>query len=538
MENSVRRVFRLSIVGGLLAVLTLLSWLPLPLRIRSVVAQAPATVARDVPLSLSQLVANSPRGFAIPMRGGGMRFAQPVRTAPTTLCPGFHFTAFVLAWTQTGTGTVSAVVESGPNRTRYASPVVVAAQPEGPDPGTPEDHPSRRGTNLVWVGDATCARFSVTFPRGAEIANARAVFVNTLGTANGGRPILGLASAPAAGGGLFGATPAEALTNRPGIITRAQWGANEKYRNCGPYYSSAVKVAFVHHTATENNYTRGQSPGIVRAIYYFHTKVLGWCDIGYNFLVDKFGQIFEGRYGGMWLPVLPGAQRGFNTNTFAVAAIGSYQLARPTSALIASLERLIAWRLDVAHVSPFGTAWLKNRADDIKKFPLGKWVQFNHISGHRDANYTDCPGDFLYPQLATIRRVAYNIGLPKIFDVTETPTHFVTGQGTVTWTAKGSASMRWQLLLYDASNGLIHGWWTRGSTFSAIWDGKDVHGVPMPPGEYKVVLTAWNGSGKARGAQVTLIIDPVPNPCPPPPGPSPSPSPSPCPSPSPSPSSP
>ena len=81
----------------------------------------------------------------------------------------------------------------------------------------------------------------------------------------------------------------------------------------------------------------------------------------------------------------------------------------------------LEWRMDVAHVSPFGTAWMKNRAKDIKKFKYGQWVLFNHVSGHRDANYTACPGDLLYGQLPTIRKAAYSIGPPRTHATTYPP---------------------------------------------------------------------------------------------------------------------
>src|SRR5207247_5809587 len=112
-------------------------------------------------------------------------------------------------------------------------------------------------------------------------------------------------AAPATGplAGLIGPAPAEAWAFQPRIVTRAQWGADEHLRNCGPDYSRVLKVAFVHHTDNPNDYSPGQSAGIVRSIYWFHTQVRKWCDIGYNFLVDRYGKVFEGWFGGMTQPV-------------------------------------------------------------------------------------------------------------------------------------------------------------------------------------------------------------------------------------------
>jgi hypothetical protein len=450
------------------------------------------------------------------------------------LCPGIHFTTFGVAWTQQGSGSIGATVQTGSSPGHLRASASIEAEDAGPDLGTPDArHPAQRATDPAWVGDAKCARFTLNISRGSDISSVRAVFVNTLGTAFGGRPVYGLALGPGAGpapaplAGFIGASTAEAWAYRPHIITRAQWGADEGLRNCGPYYSPAVKMAFVHHTDNQNDYSPNQSAAIVRGIYWYHTQVLKWCDIAYNFLVDRYGQVFEGRYGGMSLPVLPGATRGFNTNSTAVAAIGNFQIAHPPGAMLNALDHLLAWRLDVAHVSPYGKSWMKNRADDIKKFKFGQWVLFNHISGHRDANYTACPGDWLYWQFPPIRSAAYAIGLPKIFDAHESPDHFVYAQGTVQWTANASARMRWNLQLLDASNNMVDAWWTRGSTFSVTWNGYTRSGEAVLPGTYTVKLLAWNGSGKAREADFTLTIDPVPSPSP-----SPSDSPSPTPSPS------
>ncbi len=82
------------------------------------------------------------------------------------------------------------------------------------------------------------------------------------------------------------------------IVTRAQWGADESLRRGSPSYAT-VKMAFVHHTDTGNDYTAADAPAIVRAIYAYHTQTLGWSDIGYDFLIDRFGTIYEGRYGGV-----------------------------------------------------------------------------------------------------------------------------------------------------------------------------------------------------------------------------------------------
>ena len=85
-----------------------------------------------------------------------------------------------------------------------------------------------------------------------------------------------------------------------------------------------VKMAFVHHTASGNGYTRADAPAIVRAIYAYHTKSLGWCDIGYNFLIDRYGTDLRGTVRRRREGVIGAQTRGFNTGSTGVAVIGEF----------------------------------------------------------------------------------------------------------------------------------------------------------------------------------------------------------------------
>jgi N-acetylmuramoyl-L-alanine amidase-like protein len=459
------------------------------------------------------------------------------------MCAPIRFTAMALTWDQRGTGDVRATIRVGLDRLHWGRAVETDSMEEGPDDGSRESTGERTGTGLVWVGAAECSRIELTLPAHSEISDLRAVYMNTLGTADGGAPRREPSQGGIEGGGLLRAAPAGAMTQKPAIITRARWGANERYRNCGPYYSSRVKMAFVHHTANSNSYRKSQSPGLVRAIYWYHTKGLGWCDIAYNFLVDKYGQVFEGRYGGMTKPVMPAATKGFNTGSMAVSAIGNYHIARPPSAMIRAMDRVLAWRLDVAHVDPTASVWMLSRGSSGNKYPPGTWVRFRTIAAHRNAGYTSCPGDHLYGRLRSMRPVVYRMGLPKIFDAKQSPSHFITGQGSVNWVARASATMKWRLEVLDVDDRVVIGWSRRGPTFALEWNGHTRDGAPVLPGIFRVILKAWNSSGLARSAAFTLTIDPLPCPSPTPtstPSPTPSgsppPSPSPCPTESPSPS--
>ena len=181
------------------------------------------------------------------------------------------------------------------------------------------------------------------------------------------------------------------------VISRAGWGADESYRfdtngnQIWPPEYRITQKGIVHHTATD---TGGNDPAaIVRAIYYYHAVTLGWGDIGYNFLIDWQGNIYEGRYGGP--NVVGGHAAQYNYGSVGVACIGDFTTATPPQATRQSLARLIAWKCQ--YLDPHGDAYF------IDNF-------YQTISGHRDFNpglpsyyKTSCPGDGLYAYLPGLR---------------------------------------------------------------------------------------------------------------------------------------
>jgi hypothetical protein len=205
-----------------------------------------------------------------------------------------------------------------------------------------------------------------------------------------------------------------AVADAPAIVSRAGWSADELIRRAKPRYAPSLRFALVHHTAGSNSYSPSQSAAIVRGIEIFHVRANGWNDIGYNFLVDRYGQVFEGRFGGAERNVIGAHAEGFNTGSVGVALIGTYNATRITPAARAALVRLLAWRLDVAHVDPGGTlVW---RSGGNPKFRAGTQVKLRAISGHRDTGFTACPGTSVYGVLAPIARDTAATGLPKIFE--------------------------------------------------------------------------------------------------------------------------
>ncbi|MFJ8049522.1 N-acetylmuramoyl-L-alanine amidase [Streptomyces luteogriseus] len=191
---------------------------------------------------------------------------------------------------------------------------------------------------------------------------------------------------------------------RPGIVTRRGWGANEGLRESGFRYTKKVKAAFVHHTASGNNYRCSQVPSVIRSIYRYHVKSMGWRDIGYNFLIDKCGKIYEGRAGGVAKPVLGAHTLGFNSNSMGIAVLGSYGAHKPSKSAVKAVARLTAWKLGLYRVNPKGKTTLKSAGSNLHR--KGKKVRLNVISGHRDGFKTECPGRKLYGKLGSARSKA------------------------------------------------------------------------------------------------------------------------------------
>ncbi|CAI9408200.1 FG-GAP-like repeat-containing protein [Nocardioides sp. T2.26MG-1] len=291
----------------------------------------------------------------------------------------------------------------------------------GPDPGTAEARHARPGTDALLVGDvdqvqvrASAAR---TLPPDLRLA---VVDPGTAARSAVEKPALdtdtmdGAATSAADPGALTGRVAASldtdpgegtdggdqidlqaaTYTPRPKIYSRAQWGADERMRDKSSLHYFEVHAGFVHHTVNANNYSRAEVPGILRSIYAYHTQSRGWSDIGYNFLVDRFGRIWEGRYGGIDRPVVGAHTLNYNEYSFAMSAIGNYDIAQPSQAMIQAYGALFAWKLSLHGVDASSTKqWVGSK-------------DFEAINGHRDAASTACPGRYLYAKIPEIRTLA------------------------------------------------------------------------------------------------------------------------------------
>jgi N-acetylmuramoyl-L-alanine amidase len=285
------------------------------------------------------------------------------------------------------------------------------------------------------------------------------------------------------------------IAGAPPIITRAGWHADESIRRGAPFYADGVHLAIVHHTVNSNNYTKAQSASIVRGIEIYHVKSNGWNDIGYNFLVDKYGQIFEGRYGGMTKPVVGAHSQGFNTGSVGIAVIGSYGSTAITPAARAALVSLLAWKFDLAHVDPLSSVVRISAGNP--RYPPGRAVTLKAISGHRDVYPTSCPGASLYSQLPSIRAVVARTGLPKLY----APAVIGALGGPVRFTARLSGTVTWAVTVRDSAGVAVASGTGTGSRVDWTWNAS-----AAPTGRYTWAITA----PQMRPASGAIGTAPVP----------------------------
>jgi flagellar hook assembly protein FlgD len=276
---------------------------------------------------------------------------------------------------------------------------------------------------------------------------------------------------------------AVARAARPEIITRGQWGADESIVRAPPYYANRLRFAVVHHTAGTNSYTAAESAAIVRGIQRYHVLANGWNDIGYNFLIDKYGQVFEGRSGGIDKNVVGAHAQGFNTGSTGVSILGTYTSSPVSSAARSALVKLLAWRLDVAHVDPLaGLTWISGGNPE---YPAGTPVKLRTIAGHRDTGPTSCPGSALYAQLPGIRASVAALGGPKFYDPE------VSGKlgGPVRVTGRLSESLAWTVTVKAVADGSTIATGTgTGTKVDWTWDA-----TATPFGDYTYTIAAGPG---------------------------------------------
>ena len=367
-------------------------------------------------------------------------------------------------------------------------------------PSTREARGARPGTEPLWVGDSDGYQVRVDVRRGTLPRGLRVDLVDP-----------GTASADDEVGATRPMQAAQAATAQPPIFSRAQWGADERLRTTGPRYTGTIKAGFVHHTATTNNYSEADVPKIIRGIYAYHVKGNGWSDIGYNFLVDRFGRLWEGRYGGITKAVLGAHTGGFNVDTFAVSAIGDYEKAAAPPVMVDSIARLMAWKLSLTYRDPNATTVLTSEGGGTSRYRAGTRVTFNVVSGHRDAGNTECPGKNLYAQLGTIRQLTTTyLGTALLEPAASPPSATYGSGGSITTTARVTSAQQWNLQVRDVCRDVVvrtlTGTASPAAPVNAVWDLRDDTGTSVRPGAYTVTLASADASAAARTwvGQVTV----------------------------------
>jgi hypothetical protein len=280
---------------------------------------------------------------------------------------------------------------------RWSNWVSAGANGHGPDVSPQTD---RQVGEPIWTGGTT----SVQIRSAGRVSDAKLHLVNVSGAAEADRS--GRTVAPlAVTASLALATPElSAGAGQPPIIARKAWARRMAPPKVAPEYG-AVEMAFVHHTENPNGYTRGEVPAMLRAIYVFHRYVNGWNDIGYNFVVDLYGRVFEARAGGIDEPVVGAQAGGYNLFSTGIAVLGTFSSVSISSAARHALEKLLAWKLSLHGVPAQGRVTVKvNPAGaSYSRFPANARVSLPRIAGHRDGDATECPGNVLYGELPAIR---------------------------------------------------------------------------------------------------------------------------------------
>ena len=313
----------------------------------------------------------------------------------------------------------------------------------------------------------------------------------------------------------------------PVIITRSAWGADESLRRSGPKFAPTIKAAFIHHTASKSNYLPEEAPAQMRNLYTYFTKGLKYSDMAYNFIVDRFGRLYEGRGGGMDQAVVGGHTAGFNGQTFAVSALGNFQKFKPNdpeiAAMVDSVSSLLAWKLSMNHRDPNGqTTLVSDSSAGTSQYTPGQAATALVVSGHGDIGSTSCPGKYLHAQLPAIRAAAGAKMGASMINPIAMPANWGAAE-PVRITAATNAPLQWNLSIRsqcgDVVRSLAGGQGELGQ-LGIDWDKNNDAGAPVPPGTYTVTMNStgngetlysWVGQARVLATQESPV-----DPCAPP----------------------
>ncbi len=193
---------------------------------------------------------------------------------------------------------------------------------------------------------------------------------------------------------------------RPTVVPRSHWLGDAARRQPRPRYDDRVSAVFVHHTDSPNGYDCADAPRIIRDLYTGQTGSRDWDDIGYNFVVDRCGTIYEGRAGGVERAVTGAHTQGFNHRTTGIAALGTFTAGLPVPrAMIRAIAALSAWKLGLTGTDPRADVRLVS-SNGLSRYAAGTTAELPAVAGHNDGYMTSCPGAALHARLPEIRQLA------------------------------------------------------------------------------------------------------------------------------------
>lgn len=322
-------------------------------------------------------------------------------TTPELKVPPFSVAALTWAGLESPDEEIAVRVHSGGEWTAWAT-----LEADGSDVG------DIGGTEPYVVGEATGVQVRLAGGDGVLPAGVELHLIpadpgddeHVASTADGVAELVEQARTPATTSAARPATPDVAAPERaraPRVISRAGWGASPSLMRWTPSYDN-LDAAVVHHTAGTNSYTAAQSAGIVRGIYRYHAVSRDWGDIGYNFLVDKYGQVFEGRAGTLAAPdgLIPEAAhaRGFNRGTLGISVLGDYSSVYAPDSVLDTMAEVIAWKFEAGGVDMRTSSGMISPGTASR--PRGQ--RLPRVFAHRDVGDTTCPGHNIYRRMSAL----------------------------------------------------------------------------------------------------------------------------------------
>ncbi|GIJ53030.1 hypothetical protein Vau01_005460 [Virgisporangium aurantiacum] len=415
----------------------------------------------DQPAAGVQVRAGMPRGLPIAAGAGGLRGDRETRTLGLRQADTHVFSAVGVTWTGDPAARVSVAVRSRVPGQGWTGWRAVGAATADRDPDDrPADEPAhqptdraardpvaadrqeaapawRQGADLLWLGAADAIEVQVSASRKAGLADFAVDLIDPRsapGDAAAGRPATG-------------ATPGSGAVPMPPIARRADWGADERLMDWTPGYGRPVQAVVLHHTATATDYQPADVPRMLRTIYYFQAVSRGWGDIGYPVLVDRFGRLWEGRYGGLARPVVGAHASGFNRVATGIALLGDFDRTAVPPAAVDAIGRYAGWKLSLAPtaVHPWSSVKVTSEGG-TSRFRAGTAVTLPRVLPHRQTSDTGSPGDRGVAALGAIRDAARKYMGDRTEPSTMRPRLGVWRPSDATWRVRGSADP------------VLHGW--------------------------------------------------------------------------------